>query len=156
MSAPAPAPSAVADFLRLSAILTGYDDFELHGTGMLQTYYDELLHIIGGREAGALFGALGAVADGDREAFETVILDSPRFGPVARNIVRMWYLGVWAQLPRAWRNVHGATSDDTDHVVSAAAYRASLVWPTAGTHPMSAKQQGFGSWSLPSKTGDAL
>ena len=37
-----------------------------------------------------------------------------------------------------------------DHVVSAAAYREGLVWPAAGTHPMSAKQPGFGTWAKPS------
>lgn len=148
---PKDAPDAVSDFLRLSVILTGYDDYELLGTGMLETYYDELLQVIGAREAGALFGALRRVDPGDESSFRSVILDDDRYGPVARNIVTMWYLGTWSQLPREWRNDYGATAYDTDHVVSAAAYRASLVWPTAGTHPMGARQQGFGSWAKPSR-----
>ncbi len=142
-------PEAVAQFLRLSAILTGFEEYELMGTGMLMTYYDKLLLIIGAREVGALFGALSRVADGDDEGFREVILDDPRYGPVARNVSMMWYLGTWTQLPREWRNTYGATSYDTDHVVSAAAYREGLVWPAAGTHPMSAKQPGFGSWARP-------
>lgn len=153
---PDDAPDAVTDFLRLSVILTGFDEYELLGTGMLEVYYDELLHIIGAREAGALFGALGRVADDDEGGFRSVILEDDRYGPVARNVLTMWYLGAWSQLPRGWRNAYGATAYDTDHVVSAAAYRASLVWPAAGTHPMSAKQQGFGSWAKPSSVGDRL
>lgn len=149
---PEDAPDAVAQFLRLSVILTGFDENELLGTGMLETYYDELLRIIGAREAGSLFGALLLVDDED--GFRSVILDDARYGPVARNVLRMWYLGTWAQLPREWRNNYGATSYDTDHVVSAAAYREGLVWPAAGTHPMGAKQQGYGSWTKPSTTGD--
>ena len=151
-------PEAVAEFLRLSVILTGFEEYELLGTGMLMPYYDELLRIIGAREAGALLGALSGVAlpgAGDDEGFRRVILDSPRYGPVARNVAMMWYLGTWTQLPRTWRNTFGATADDTDHVVSAAAYREGLVWPAAGTHPMSAKQPGFGSWARPPSSSGA-
>jgi len=150
---PKDAPDAVADFLRLSVILTGFDESELQGTGMLEAYYDELLLIIGSREAGSLFGALLRVDDGDEDSFRSVILEDARYGPVARNVLTMWYLGTWAQLPRAWRESYGATAYDTDHVVSAAAYREGLVWPAAGTHPMGAKQQGYGSWAKPSTTG---
>jgi hypothetical protein len=143
-------PDAVTDFLRLSVVLTGFEDYELFGTGLLETYYDELLQIIGSREAGALFGAVDRVEPGNEHQFRVEILDNERYGPVARSILMMWYLGAWTQLPRKWRNRHGATSFDTDHVVSAAAYREGLVWPAAGTHPMGAKQPGFGSWARPS------
>jgi hypothetical protein len=143
-------PEAVAAFLRLSVILTGFEKHVLLGTGMLQVYYDELMLIIGAREAGSLLGALGRVSDGDDTQFQEVVLASPRYGPVARNVLTMWYLGTWTQLPREWRAAYGATSYDTHHVVSAAAYREGLVWPAAGTHPMSAKQPGFGTWAEPS------
>lgn len=150
------APDAVRAFLRLSVLATGHDDYELLGTGMLTDYYDELLRIVGAREAGALFGALDSVADGDEDAFRRVILCDDRYGPVARRVLMMWYLGTWMQLPREWRNTYGATSYDTDHVVSAAAYREGLVWPAAGTHPMSAKQPGYGSWAAPSSLASSL
>jgi hypothetical protein len=147
---PEQVPEALAEFLQLSVTLTGFDDYELLGTGLLETYYEEVLRIIGAREAGALLGAAQRIPDGDETAFRTQILNDCRFGPVARSILTMWYLGAWAQLPREWRNSYGATNEDTDHVVSAAAYREGLVWPAAGTHPMGAKQQGFGSWAKPS------
>jgi hypothetical protein len=146
---PAGPPEALAAFLRLSVILTGFEEHVLLGTGMLQAYYDELLLIIGAREAGSLLGALGQVPDSDDTQFQKVILCSARYGPVARNVLTMWYLGTWTQLPREWRAAYGATAYDTDHVVSAAAYREGLVWPAAGTHPMSAKQPGFGTWAQP-------
>jgi hypothetical protein len=147
---PAEPPDAVDKFLRLSVILTGFEEYVLRGTGMLQAYYHELLLIIGAREAGELLGALDRVPDGDDTAFQKLVLDCPRYGPVARNVLTMWYLGRWTQLPREWRAAYGATAYDTDHVVSAAAYREGLVWPAAGTHPMSAKQPGFGTWATAS------
>jgi hypothetical protein len=117
---------------------------------MLQAYYDELLLVIGGREAGSLFAAFHDVIDGDDTQLEKLVRHDKRHGPVARNVVMMWYLGAWLQLPAEWRASHGATSYDIDHVISAAAYRESLVWPAAGTHPMGAKAPGFGTWAEPS------
>jgi hypothetical protein len=157
---PAAPPEAVTAFLRLSVILTGFEEHVLRGTGMLQTYYDELLLIIGAREAGKLLSAFEPIAHPDHSAFDPSafdhtafqkdVLGTDRYGPVARNVLMMWYLGTWTQLPREWRAKYGATAYDTDHVVSAAAYREGLVWPAAGTHPMSAKQPGFGTWAQPS------
>jgi hypothetical protein len=143
-------PDAVKAFLRLSVILTGFEEHVLRGTGMLQAYYDELLLIIGAREAGSLLGAFEGIPNGDETQFKAVVLDDDQYGPVARNVAMMWYLGTWTQLPREWRAEYGATSYDTDHVISAAAYREGLVWCAAGTHPMSAKQPGFGTWAQPS------
>jgi FAD/FMN-containing dehydrogenase len=143
-------PPSLDGFLKLSVTLTGFEQHVLLGTGMLQTYYDELLRIIGADEAGALLAAFNAVPKDDDTQLQKVVLCSPRYGPVARNVVKMWYLGTWTQLPRQWHAAYGATSDDTDHVVSAAAYSEGLVWPAAGTHPMSAKQPGFGTWAEPS------
>jgi hypothetical protein len=154
---PGQPPDATDTFLQLSIILTGFDESDLRGTGMLQTYYDELLRIIGAREAGELFGAFEPIAHPNHRAFDRKtfrhdmfkedVFDDQRFGPVARNVLRMWYMAIWKQLPREWRDEYGATSYDTDHVVSAAAYRESLVWPAAGTHPMGAKAPGFGTWA---------
>jgi hypothetical protein len=152
MAVPVRPPDAVdTSFLRLSLILTGFDEHVLLGTGMVQTYYDELLRIIGAREAGELFGVLDKVPPkDDGSIFENKVLKSTRYGPVARNVLRMWYMGIWKQLPREWRDNYGATAYDTDHVVSAAAYRESLVWPAAGTHPMGAQAPGFATWAKPS------
>lgn len=147
---PAKSPDAVDTFLQLSIVLTGFEEHVLLGTGMLQTYYDELLRIIGAREAGTFLSAYCRVHKRGKTALRKHLLRNDRFGPIARNVMTMWYLAMWTQLPREWRDKYGATSYDTDHVVSAAAYRESLVWPAAGTHPMSAKAPGFGTWEKPS------
>jgi hypothetical protein len=144
------------DFLALSVALTGYDRVDLLGTGMVRPYYDELVSIVGEAVAGELLGAAVSSlrrAGGDakelQEEVRRTILDDAKLGPVARNVIKMWYLGNWYQLPRAWREAHGAHARDTDHVVSAAAYQEGLVWRAIGSHPPGAKQPGFGTWSQP-------
>ncbi len=104
---------------------------------------------------GKLLGAFTALGNSQEERegqIEAQILNSDRYGPVARNIIRLWYLGAWQQLPREWRNLYGATSFDTDHIVSAKSYQESLVWIAGGAHPMGAKQQGFGAWAKKPET----
>ena len=147
-------------FVDLSYVLSGFNPVELWGTGMVQTYYDEVNLIIGEREMGKLLGVSSRVIQLNSEPMDEVehavqkhILDDGRYGPVARNIIRLWYLGAWAQLPREWRDEYGATSYDTDHIVSPEAYQESLVWTAGLTHPMGAKQQGFGAWAKPGPEG---
>ena len=84
------------------------------------------------------------------------ILDDPDLGPIARNVATLWYLGMWNQLPAAWRNKHGAWANDVTFVVSPQSYTEGLVWKAIHTHPPAAKQPGYGSWALPPvTTGDA-
>jgi hypothetical protein len=144
------------DFLELSAVLTGYGRADLLGTGLARRYYDETVSIVGEATVGELLGAAvsslraaGGDAAGLEEAVRRKILGDAKLGPVARNVIKMWYLGSWYQLPREWREAYGANARDTDHVVSAAAYQEGLVWRAVGSHPPGAKQPGFGTWSLP-------
>ena len=81
------------------------------------------------------------------------IFDDRTLGPVAKNLITLWYLGQWQQMPGQWRDVHGAAATDATHMVSADAYREGLVWSAIRAHPMGAKQQGYGAWALPPKDG---
>jgi hypothetical protein len=79
-------------------ILTGFEEYELLGTGMLMPYYDELLRIIGAGEAGALLGALSGmalpgVAADDDEGFRRIILDSSSTGQHYPGIDDREYFG---------------------------------------------------------------
>jgi hypothetical protein len=140
-----------ARFVELSALLTGFGRVQLTGTGLAGAYLgvldstlpagmpDELLDVFGGLPEGA-----------DREdAAAAAILDDPRLGPVARNIILLWYCGTWTALPDAWRAAYGSSPLDVSRVVSAEAYQGGLQWTAAGAHPAGARQQGFGAWSLP-------
>jgi hypothetical protein len=139
----------------LSAILTGFGRIELLGTGMVGEYLRTLDAIL---PAGLLDEFLavperlpqGADLEG---AVTSQIIDDPKLGPLARNVILLWYCGTWTALPDAWRAAHGASPLDTDHVVSAEAYQAGLQWVVAGAHPAGAQQQGFGAWSLAPERG---
>jgi hypothetical protein len=141
--------SPLQQFVSLSVTLTGFDDAELWGTGLVNTYYALFPSIVGD----AVFGDFmtrwnythrrGA---GDASQLHTLvrqqILDDPDFGPLARNLISLWYTGQWNQLPAAWRNVHGAWANDATFIVSSAAYSEGLVWKAIHAHPIAAKQPG--------------
>jgi hypothetical protein len=144
-------------FLSLSSALTGFTMEELQGTGMLDTYYTTFADIVDSAICARLWDTWYQViresAGHGRERLNQLIradiYTSAEFGPLARNIIGMWYLGNWSQLPAAWRSQFGAKASDSDHVISAQAYQQSLVWIVMGSHPAGAKQPGYGSWAQP-------
>lgn len=145
---------SVDDFLALSARLTGFSTFTLHGTGLVEAYYDQVLDIVGERIFGRLLLTSHAVKK--NSDLESKILSSALMGPVARNIILLWYTGTWNQLPRAWRQDYGASAGDLTHVVSAEGYKEGLMWRAVAAHPPAAKQPGFGSWTAPPEGGEEL
>ena len=148
--------SQLAQFTSLSAFLTGFDAAELHGTGMMQVYFDLIPSIIGPEYFGRLLSRWSNIyirGAGDEPLLEelvtTGLLEDDTLGPLARNLIALWYLGMWNQLPGDWRNVHGAWSGDTTFIVSPQSYTSALVWKALHSHPPGAKQPGYGSWALP-------
>ena len=142
-------------FLSLSVRLTGFDRAALLGTGLLEEYYRQIVGVIGEAISQELWGVarqLSARACENSAQLEVAIrrelMASPKLGPVARNIVQLWYWGAWIELPQAWRDQYGTSSEDVTHFTSAAAYQHGLIWKAMGTHPQGAQQPGFGSWSL--------
>ena len=143
----------VADFLALSAPLTGFEVVELEATGMADTYLDKLRAIVGDHLTARLLSVGGAAAawseDHVHDELRRRVMGDKTLGPLAANVVVLWYLGQWRQLPAEWRDRHGASVLDVDHIVSAEAYKAGLVWTAIGAHPQGANPQGFGSWAAP-------
>jgi hypothetical protein len=138
-------------FAALSAALTGFREADLWGTGMVETYLDELFATVGDAVVARLLTAGDeALRTGELEA---LVLDDPDLGPVARNVIVLWYLGQWNALPGEWRNRHGASPLDIPRVISADAYAAGLVWRAIGAHPMGARPPGYGSWADPPEAG---
>lgn len=135
-------------FIELSVALTGFSPVRLRGTGMTETYLEEIDSIVGSefvdRLLQAFRGRAADLAGPDPEA----VLDDEDLGPLARNITLMWYCGTWTQLPEEWRARNGAAATDITHVVSSAAYQSGLQWAVVGAHPAGARQQGFGAWSV--------
>jgi hypothetical protein len=95
----------------------------------------------------AAYERLPAAADRDTAA-EAQILADPKLGPVARNLILLWYCGTWTALPDAWRAAYGSSALDTSRVLSPESYQAGLQWMVAGAHPAGARQQGYGAWAV--------
>ena len=154
---PAP-PSDVTrkHFVDLSVVLTGFDDAELWGTGMVEPYLDWLRSVVGDQRTGDLLSAGQAAIDaagGKPAVLERLvlmdILEDDTLGPLARNLVVLWYLGQWNQLPADWRDLHGASAIDQTCIISPEAYTPGLAWKAIHAHPTGAKMPGYGSWALP-------
>ena len=148
-------------FVELSVMLTGFDSAELHGTGLVPTYYGLIPSIIGDQMFGSFLTRWVYTYErgrGDEELLEQLVNDQifedPDFGPIARNLAGLWYTGQWNQLPAEWRNRNGAWANDTTYVISPESYSEGLVWKAIGSHPKAAKQPGYGSWALPPENGD--
>jgi hypothetical protein len=159
-------------FLALSAELTAFGVVDLVGTGLSERYLDTIDGIVGSHTVDALLAAHAALdgadlsdgggrsiaddqrdepgGDGDRRRrLRRTMLGDPYLGPVARNLIKLWYSGTWYQLPRSWREVHGARDGDITCTVSAEAYVQGLLWPAIGAHPPGARAPGWASWTSP-------
>ena len=141
-------PTPTEQFVALSAELTGFSEGEVWGTGQADAHLAELTAIVGQAFVARLLQA-GWQARGEPALLVATVMSDPDLRPLARNIVVLWYLGQWDQLPRDWRDRNGASPLDVDHVPSPASYREGLVWTAIGAHPMGAKQMGFASWATP-------
>lgn len=143
-------------FVELSAFLTGYGSVDLNGTGLTGLYLQTLDAVLPAGVVDELldaFGLLPAAPSGEegaagRDVAGAVILDDPKLGPVARNVILLWYCGTWTALSESWRAAYGASPLDASRVVSAEAYQGALQWAAAGAHPAGARQQGYGAWSV--------
>ncbi len=136
-------------FADLSALLTGFGRIQLLGTGMVGSYLHAVDAALPEGVVDELLDAFGRLAPGaGREAAVcSAILGDPKLGPVARNLIVVWYCGTWTAMPDAWRSAYGTSPLDEDRVLSAEAYQAGLQWVAAGAHPAGALQQGYGAWS---------
>ena len=142
-------------FLAFSSDVTAYSIFELRGTGLAQAYLATVEEVVGRQVVDALldrYDAAVAAAEGGGalpDLLRRELFSDLRLGPVARNLVKMWYLGIWYELPGAWTDAYGALPKNVAFTVSAAAYTEGLLWPSIGANPPGAKAPGYGSWASP-------
>jgi hypothetical protein len=138
------------NFLRLSVRLCGISNFDLVGTGYAKRYFETVERIVGGDVLHRLLDAFAALpAAPAQRPLQAAILNHPEFGPIARNIIKLWYTATWFQLPPTWRANFGARPEDRTFVPYPYAYPESLLGPAVGAHPAGAKPTGHQSWVLP-------
>ena len=161
--------SRLERFLEFSSDVTAYSVFELRGTGLAEAYLaavenilgtqvvDHLLDTYAAAVAATESGGAALISGGAPPEPPAVLADllrrelfsDLRLGPVARNVVKMWYLGIWYELPRSWTDAYGPLQHNVTFTVSAAAYTEGLLWPSIGANPPGAKAPGYGSWAQP-------
>ncbi len=151
-------PIEFQSFLQLSEKLTAFTSFQLQGTGEAEVYFNTARDAVGESTFTELlltFEKIQTDAGEDESKFDEglrhQILSNTKLGPIARNIIKMWFVGTWYQLPDYWLEEHGVSSEDSTFVVSANAYKEGLLWPTIGAHPSGAKAPGYATWSAPPK-----
>lgn len=149
-------PELTEHFLDFSVAITGFSKFSLQGTDQASIYFATIQDIIGEdilEELLQTFSQLKVKAEsvGDISDFNkdlrSKILGSEKFGPIARNIIKLWYVATWYQLPASWQTTFGASENDKTFIVSPQAYPEGLLWPTLGVNPPAAKAPGYGTWS---------
>ncbi|MCB9231799.1 MAG: hypothetical protein H6581_09050 [Bacteroidia bacterium] len=142
-------------FLRLSEALTGYGQFQLEGTGNVDDFLATLEEIVKPDITNRLLLEFSKLWENDKDGntleagIRNHLMTDPLLGPVARNLIKLWYLGSWYQLPALWRENFGSHAGDYDHVISPRSYVEGLVWDAIKAHPQGAKQPGFGTWAFP-------
>jgi hypothetical protein len=120
-------------FLAVSARLTGFTHAELRDTRLAERYHSLVLEKAGQSRFDALAEAVMAAGD-------PVALHDQGALELAREVVRVWYTGVWSM------------GSESPFVVSRRAYAEGLVWKTFSGAPPGTAAPGFGSWSSPPRT----
>jgi hypothetical protein len=146
-------------FLSLSAELTGFDRVNLEATGLARFYFHKLAELVGAEATTALETAWHQVEQCSHEKPEqrsaltrSLILDDQHCGPVARNLLILWYLGQWDPLPSWWYAEYGHQPPPESLpciIFKPECYTEGLVWPAAGAHPPGAKPFGYAVWTQP-------
>ncbi|MEU5113274.1 hypothetical protein AB0G64_17425 [Streptomyces longwoodensis] len=152
-------------FVKFSATVTGFSEFDLWGTGQAEAYYRTAVQQLGPEGLQAAMASDPSADPAD---------------PAVKSIIKLWYVGVWYRPEQAGRlDVAAWTApgrsggkpavpegseampafpegsraegdrSSPPFVVSPAAYTEGLLWRAIGAHPSGAKAPGYGSWAIP-------
>ena len=145
-------------FVEFSAEVTAFSAFDLHGTGHAGIFRSVVTRVVGEDLLTDLFDAFDqALADsagGDAQAqararaLAAFVFGDDKLGAIARNIIKLWYAGVWFELPQDWTDTYGALPNDGTFTASPQAYPEALLWRAVGSNPPGAKAPGYGSWAF--------
>lgn len=142
-------------FMELSEEFCCIPAFHLRGTGYAKTYFDTVLSNVGIDALERLLAAYQRLPACCREhrddAIRADVLSDDEFGPIARNIIKLWYTATWFTLPLEWRTKFTTFRNGQMYLPATYAYPESLLGPAVGAHPAGAKPMGYQSWVLPPK-----
>lgn len=135
-------------FINLSAALTGFQASKLSNPFDTQKVAEVYFEVVSDPKNvdqatfSKLLATFNQIAQqyptqpSQNEQITAQILNSSVLGPLAKNINRMWYLGVW----------YTDDKQQNGFVVSQLAYINGLVWEVMEAHPMGYSQENFGYW----------
>ncbi|HZT59822.1 MAG TPA: hypothetical protein VFA21_14520 [Pyrinomonadaceae bacterium] len=147
------------NFVGLSAILTGFSASDLNPPLSPQPVAVEYLRTLKSKVDAALvsqllttYQTIAAQFPSDEQPAEvqSQILADPQMGPVARNVIRMWYLSIWYD---GYTGTVTGFSPGT--VVSSNAYTKGLAWEAMQAHPMGYSEMHYGYWAEPPVADDS-
>jgi hypothetical protein len=127
-------PLSRHSFLLICSEITGYSDFELESTGLVDVLATE-------------------PDTPERQAAVDEALRPPSlFWPVISALVSLWYLGTWIQLLASWYTavglpLPGPSDAGRTHVPSQLAHIEQLSYRAAFPHAPRANPTAFASWS---------
>ncbi len=143
-------------FVAFSAAVTGFSEFELQGSGQADEFRSTVAEVAGDDVLAELLEAWARVGDESQGESARVpdllrrdVFSDLKLGPVARNVIKLWYVGIWYELPPEWTDEFGAREKNTTFMVSASAYTEGMLWPAIDGNPPGAKGPGYGSWTGP-------
>jgi hypothetical protein len=144
-------------FLAFSAEVTAFGTLDLVGTGQADSYLDSVVRVVGDDVLRELLDAHRRAVDAvpaDRQARAALltrdVFGDEKLGPVGRNIIKLWYVGVRYALPPEWtERFGGGRQDDGTFTPSPGAYPEGLLWRAIGANPPGARAPGYGSWAQP-------
>jgi hypothetical protein len=135
-------------FLELSVAITGFGQVRLLGTGQAELYFATAERVVGHAIMDELLTAFSALPARTPELLRQHLFGNEMLGDVVRNLVKLWFGGVWYQLPSIWQQAYGPAAEDGTFVPSPDSYVEGLMWVAIGAHPAGAKAPGFASWAV--------
>lgn len=146
-------------FVALSVFLTGYPKEKLQPSldtqKVAETYYQTLVQSISAEtlnDLNATFLAIPSPTEATvkaalypnytpPEAPYEINLQTTDLATVSKNIIRMWFLGIW------YTKIYPESQIiDEGIVISDITYKNGLVWGTMDAHPMGYSEFNFGYW----------
>lgn len=145
----------LSNFVNLSAVLTGYQPSDLYDDFDPEPVAIEYLAMLKSKvDAATVTNLITTFANINAQAtplttesefiaeIQMQIINDAQMGPVALNIVRMWYLSIWYEMNQP----QPITGFSAGTVVSMNAYTKGLAWDAGQAHAMGYSEMHFGYW----------
>ncbi len=122
----------VQQFIQMSEELCGIPSFYLSGTGYAPLYYKTAVEAAGDSRVNRLLNLYQSLPKCCRRHRDTALraklLADQELGPVARNIIKLWYIATWLEMPQEW-HAQFLPGTTTAHSFPPYAYAESLLGP---------------------------